>query len=367
MPFGDYYKGRRVLVTGHTGFKGSWLAEWLLELGADVTGIALPPPTEPSLFKALGLESKLHHHIGNIRDASAVKKVVEKAKPDFVFHLAAQSLVRDSYAEPVETYATNVMGTINLLEALRGVSAPCAAVFVTSDKCYENHESGRSYREEDPLGGSDPYSSSKAAAEIAIASWRRSFFRNSNAGIASGRAGNVIGGGDWAANRIVPDAIRALQANEPIPVRNPAAQRPWQHVLEPLSGYLHLGATIYRSLDSDASRNNDLLGAFNFGPPDGSNQSVETLVERILSEWPGSWNDHSDPNAVHEAKLLHLSIEKASRMLGWNPVWEFGETADRTVSWYRQASDGVDAVELTASDIVDYEAKARSRGLAWSR
>jgi CDP-glucose 4,6-dehydratase len=358
MPFADAYRGRRVLVTGHTGFKGSWLSEWLLGLGAEVSGLALPPPTNPSLFEALGLENRLHHHIGDIRDAGFVRRTVSKAQPDFVFHLAAQSLVRESYQHPDDTYAINVFGTINLLEALRDVPHTCAVVIVTSDKCYENREWSRGYREEDPLGGADPYSSSKAACEIAVASWRRSFFSKHPVRIATGRAGNVIGGGDWALDRLVPDAIRALHHNSPIAVRNKSASRPWQHVLEPLSGYLHLAAQMH-----DSSTH---CSAFNFGPPEESSQTVEELVNEVVATWPGTWEDRRDPNAVHEARLLSLSIDKAFEELGWKPVWEFGETVERSVNWYRGSFNGEDAISLTQCDISDYVAAARAMQLGWA-
>ena len=247
--FCGLYAGKRVLVTGHTGFKGSWLCEWLLGLGAKVTGYSLSPPTQPALFEQLGLAGRLRHIIGDIRDLPGLSRALRKARPDFVFHLAAQPLVRDSYANPVETFAVNLMGTVHVLEALRSVRHPCAAVFITTDKCYENREWAYGYREDDPLGGSDPYSASKGAAELAISSYRRSFFGSHPVRIASARAGNVIGGGDWAVDRIVPDCMRALEKGKPIPVRNPKATRPWQHVLEPLSGYLWLGACLAGSAE----------------------------------------------------------------------------------------------------------------------
>ena len=258
--FSGIYRGKSVLVTGHTGFKGAWLAEWLLALGARVHGYALESPTEPALFHQLGLADRLQHELGDVRDAAGVRQSVARAQPDFVFHLAAQALVRGSYVQPLETYATNVLGTANVLDALRTLEKPCAAVFITTDKCYENREWVHGYREEDPLGGHDPYSSSKAAAEIAIASWRRAFFREHPVRIASARAGNVIGGGDWASDRIVPDCIRSLQAGQPIAVRNPNATRPWQHVLEPLSGYLGLGALLGGQRSEVRGRRSEVRG-----------------------------------------------------------------------------------------------------------
>ncbi len=256
MAFGELYRGKRVLLTGHTGFKGAWLAEWLLALGAEVTGLALPPSTTPALFDQLELAPRLTPRLGDIRDLAVVRQAVEAAQPDFVFHLAAQPLVRLSYAQPVETYATNVLGTVHVLEAVRLAQRPCTVIAITTDKCYENREWVHSYREEDALGGHDPYSSSKGAAELAISAYRRSFFAapDSPVRLASGRAGNVIGGGDWALDRIVPDCIRAVRRGERIAVRNKVATRPWQHVLEPLSGYLQLGAAIHQaSLNSQLS------------------------------------------------------------------------------------------------------------------
>lgn len=397
------YSGKRVLVTGHTGFKGAWLCEWLLALGADVTGLGLPPNTTPSLFDQLGLAGRVHHHTGDIRDPATVRRVLAEADPDFVFHLAAQPLVRLSYREPVETYATNVMGTVHLLDALRerqdrrrltsfsptatgGRAAKnrldgrstCAAVFITTDKCYANRNLPNGYREDDPMGGYDPYSSSKGCAELAIASFRDSFFNPAGptaplVGIASARAGNVIGGGDWAEDRIVPDCMRCLARGEPVPVRNPHATRPWQHVLEPLGGYLLLGARIHAALAAahhpdhastpfqistfnfpSPSPLADLCSAFNFGPALPSNQPVRRLVEEVLRCWPGSWVDQSDPRAPHEARLLNLAIDKAFHLLGWQPAWNFAATVRHTVDWYRAVHDGADAGPLTREQIRQY-------------
>lgn len=357
-----------MLVTGHTGFKGSWLCEWLLQLGADVTGFALAPPTEPSLYDQLGLASRLRDIRGDIRDLAAVRHAVDEAQPDFIFHLAAQPLVRLSYEQPVETYATNVMGTINVLQALRELRKPCPAVMVTTDKCYENREWVHGYREGDPLGGHDPYSSSKAAAEIAIGAWRRSFFQNHPVKIASARAGNVIGGGDWAQDRIVPDCIRALQQEQPIPVRNKHATRPWQHVLEPLSGYLWLAACLSGAGFSLQAPCSMLESAFNFGPRHESNRSVAELVTEVLKCWPGRWEDKSDSNAMHEAALLQLSTEKAHARLRWSPVWSFPQAVEHTVKWYRTAAEKPDpaACELTSAQIDQYTAQACKAGLPWA-
>lgn len=366
--FNQAYKGKRVLVTGHTGFKGAWLAEWLLGLGAKVTGLALPPATEPALFDQLGLAGRLDHRIGDIRDLATVRAVVAECQPDYVFHLAAQALVRLSYEQPVETYATNVMGTAHVLEALRLAKKPCTVIAITTDKCYENREWVHSYREEDPMGGYDPYSSSKGAAELVINAYRRSFFSAGATGpairLASARAGNVIGGGDWATDRIVPDCIRALQQGQAIPVRNKVATRPWQHVLEPLSGYLWLGAQLGVAAPGTAT---PLASAFNFGPALTANRTVAALVQEVLKHWPGRWEDRSDPLAVHEAKLLNLATDKAHHFLHWQPVWPFEQTIAETVAWYQaQQAGDQDLHTLTSRQIAEYTAAARHRGLPWA-
>jgi CDP-glucose 4,6-dehydratase len=367
MPFANTYRGKRVFLTGHTGFKGAWLAEWLLSLGAEVTGFALEPPTTPSLFRQLALSSRLTHLNGDIRDLSAVQEAFRQAAPDFVFHLAAQPLVRLSYNQPVETYATNVMGTVNLLEAVRLAGRACTVVAITTDKCYENKNWVHSYREEDPMGGYDPYSSSKGAAELVISAYRRSYFSgpNSVVRLASVRAGNVIGGGDWALDRIVPDCIRALRDGTPIAVRNKIATRPWQHVLEPLSGYLLLGACLADpNLSPFASQ---LNAAFNFGPSLASNRTVAELVQEIVKHWPGHWEDKSDPEAVHEAKLLNLSTDKAHHFLNWSPVWPFAETIKQTIDWYRLAdSAATDIHALTTVQLNAYTTAAKSAGNRWA-
>jgi CDP-glucose 4,6-dehydratase len=395
MAFANIYKGKRVLLTGHTGFKGAWLSEWLISLGAEVTGFSLPPPTSPSLFAQLGLASRLRHIEGDVRDLAGVRAALEQARPDFVFHLAAQPLVRLSYDQPVETYAVNIMGTVNVLEAVRLAAHPCTVVAITTDKCYENREWVHSYREEDPMGGYDPYSSSKGAAELVIAAYRRSFFTTAASPVvrlASARAGNVIGGGDWALDRIVPDCIRALQRGDAIPVRNKVATRPWQHVLEPLSGYLWLGACLANPKLSPF--NSQLTSGFNFGPALASNRTVAELVQEILIHWPGRWEDRSDPHSPHEAKLLNLATDKAHHFLGWSPAWLFAETIARTVEWYRAATecgngspqplDGAScrpvqqtprpetAVAtpslhaLTSSHIAAYTDAARAAGIVWA-
>jgi len=379
QPFSGLYAGKTVWLSGATGFKGSWLAEWLLSLGARVHGYSLRPDTTPALFDQLRLEERIENEIADVRDPAAVRKSIEKAQPDFVFHLAAQALVRYSYEHPLETYATNVMGTAHVLEALRSLEKNCAAVIVTTDKCYENREMDYAYAEEDHLGGHDPYSSSKGAAEIVISAYRRSFFGQSPVRIASARAGNVIGGGDWALDRIVPDCIRALQRGEAIAVRNPAATRPWQHVLEPLSGYLWLAArlsanatTDHRPLTSALRPPSSVLcpldSAFNFGPEKEANRNVGELVCEVLKSWPGRWDDQSNPNDFHEAKLLMLSTAKAKKILHWQPTWKFETAIARTVEWYRGVNENAASAErLTQRQITEYVVAAAKQGVSWAR
>lgn len=355
------FEGRRVFVTGHTGFKGSWLCQWLLGLGAQVCGYSLAPDTAPSLFAQLGLAKRLKHHVGDVRDAEALCAAIREFQPDYVFHLAAQPLVRRSYSEPAQTFEVNVMGTVHVLEALRALNSPCAAVMVTTDKVYENPETGCAFAEGDRLGGSDPYSASKAAAELAIHSYRKSFFSDSDCpvALASARAGNVIGGGDWATDRIVPDCIRALIRREPIQVRNPQAIRPWQHVLEPLSGYLLLAQKLSR-----AGGGGKLADAFNFGPILASSQPVAALVQELLKHWEGSWVVHSDPKAPHESGKLQLSTSKALNNLGWQPRWNFNTTIEKTALWYRDVERGCDPLELTNRQIAEYSSCVAADGVA---
>ena len=356
----DFWCGKRVLLTGHTGFKGSWLLLWLLELGAEVWGYSLDADPTPNLFRLLEPEinkeykftNHFHNYRGDITALNTLSSFVAEAQPDVVFHLAAQALVRTSYADPLGTWAANVQGSLNLLEALKPLNKQCAVVMITTDKVYENKEWIFGYRENDPLGGHDPYSASKAAAEIAIASWRASFcgtalHQTPHLRIATARAGNVIGGGDWATDRIVPDAIRSLARGEPIPVRNPAATRPWQHVLEPLGGYLRLAEALISESDSPCE-------AFNFGPPLASNCTVGELVETVLKHWPGEWIDQSDPNAPHEANLLHLQIDKAHHQLDWQPRWDYATTIERTVNWYRAQHNGASALACCLADMNSY-------------
>ncbi|MCK9588176.1 MAG: CDP-glucose 4,6-dehydratase [Terrimicrobiaceae bacterium] len=364
------FSGKKVWLSGVSGFKGAWLAEWLLSLGAEIRGFSLAPPTTPSLFEQTGLRSRIVWDCADLRVADAVKKSLTCSRPDFVFHLAAQPLVRLSYKEPAGTWETNVMGTINVLESLRHLSDPCVAVMITTDKCYENREWLHGYREEDALGGYDPYSSSKAACELAIASWRRSFFKDHPARVVSARAGNVIGGGDWAPDRIVPDCIRALGNGEAIPVRNKTATRPWQHVLEPLGGYLLLASKIAGASDLPSSLSELLsaaapaAAAFNFGPPLDSNRTVSDVVREILKHWAGEWVDKSDPDAPHEAGKLNLATDKAFHLLGWQPRWDFQTTVEKTVSWYREAATcrtPGDVSALTRRQIGEYE-EEKQRG-----
>lgn len=339
-------------MTGHTGFKGSWLCEWLLSLGAEVYGFSNGIPTRPSLFAQLHLARRIKADIrGDVRDREAVRKTILSVKPDFVFHLAAQPLVRLSYEQPVETFDTNVMGTVNVLDALRFLKRKCSAVMITTDKCYENRETKRPYREDDPMGGYDPYSCSKGCDELVISSYRRSFFNSPavNVWIASARAGNVIGGGDWAKDRIIPDCFRALQRGEPIPVRNKVSTRPWQHVLEPLSGYLTLGAALDARQDFAK-----VASGFNFGPNPNANRTVKEVVEELLKHAKGKWVDKSDPNAVHEAGLLNLNITKVRKVLDWKPTWDFEETIAKTVEWYVSIAEGKRATELTSRQILEY-------------
>jgi CDP-glucose 4,6-dehydratase len=335
----EAFADRRVLVTGHTGFKGSWLALVLGELGARTSGFALPPPTSPSHFELAAVAQGLaRHDVGDVRDLDALGAAIDASDPEVVFHLAAQAIVRESYATPLDTFATNVMGTANVLEVVRRRARPCVVVVVTSDKAYENVGQPWGYRECDPLGGHDPYSASKGAAEIVAASYRRSFFppeRVAEHGvkIATARAGNVIGGGDWARDRIVVDAVRALDAGLPVPVRNPDSIRPWQHVLESVHGYLQLAE---RLLGSDDPR---LASAWNFGPLPGDELSVAAFVERFCDAWGGGrWADAAERGAKHEAAVLRLSIDKAVAQLGFRPRWRVEHAIERTARWYRRWS-----------------------------
>jgi CDP-glucose 4,6-dehydratase len=355
--FGNTYAGRRVLVTGHTGFKGSWLCQWLLQLGAVVRGYALQPPTTPSLFDSLKLSDRLQDVRADVRDAALLRTHVADFQPEFVFHLAAQPLVRYSYQQPVETYETNVLGTVYLLEALRQWNQPCAVVVVTTDKCYENREWCYGYREIDPMGGADPYSSSKGMAELAVSAWRRSYWADARIRLASARAGNVIGGGDWALDRIVPDCIRALQAGQPVDVRNPAATRPWQHVLDPLAGYLLLASRLdVRTVGAAAAAG--MCDGYNFGPAVESSRPVRDVVQTLLQHIPGTWRNLQTGPAVHEAGLLHLCTDKARHVLGWQPIWDFAQSMFRTAEWYSEYARTGDAEGLVNRQLAAFQQAA---------
>jgi CDP-glucose 4,6-dehydratase len=360
--FGEGFAGERVFVTGDTGFKGAWLAYWLTRLGADVTGYALDPPTSPSLFDALDLGGELRHLTGDVRDRDRLVAEVQAATPSVIFHLAALALVRGAYVSPRETFEINVMGTVNVLEAVRSCQSVRAVVIVTTDKVYQNAETGTPFREGDPLGGTDPYGASKGAAELVTAAYRASFFGDSVA-IASARAGNVIGGGDWAPDRIIPDSVRALVAGEPIVVRNPDAVRPWQHVLEPLSGYLQLGAVL---LDQGSR----YAGAWNFGPTEErSNEPVRWVVDQFIGQWgSGSWAPYQGTEVQpHEAQRLSLDSGKARELLGWAPVWDSKTAVGRTAAWYRAYHRAPDrARELVEDELGAYLADAKVAGLPWA-
>lgn len=353
--FNNIYKGKSVLVIGHTGFKGSWLTLWLKELAANVSGYALTPPTDPNLFETLKLEKKIDHTIGDIRDLEKLAGVFERVNPEIVFHLAAQPIVRLSYAEPKLTYETNVIGTVNVFECVRRTKSVRAVVNVTTDKCYENKECDYGYREEDPMGGYDPYSSSKACSEIVTAAYRSSYFnpkdhgRAHNVALATARAGNVIGGGDFALDRLVPDCARALGTSETIITRNPGATRPWQHVLEPISGYLLLAQ---RMLEEPTR----FCQAWNFGPNDESIVTVEEIIKKSIGFWgKGSYKIVPDPK-LHEANLLKLDISKARRELSWQPRYTIDAALQKTIEWYREFYNGnlANVYELTLQQIMEY-------------
>jgi|SaaInlStandDraft_7_1057024.scaffolds.fasta_scaffold01570_8 CDP-glucose 4,6-dehydratase len=365
--FGGVFQNKKIFVTGHTGFQGSWLTLWLKSLGAKVTGYSLLPPTKPSLFEILQLKQDINHIVGDVRDHSFLQKCLIKHKPDIVFHLAAQPLVRLSYEKPVDTFHTNIMGTVNLLEAIRNTQSVKAGIIITSDKCYENKEWGFAYRENDPLGGFDPYSASKGATEIVTSSYSRSFFHSNNKkrkiGIATVRAGNVIGGGDWAQDRIVPDCIRSIYSGKQILIRNPKSIRPWQHVLEPISGMLLLASKLW---DNPHSYNE----SWNFGPNLSTNVTVKELVIQIIKELKQkpNWKDVSKntKSAVHEANFLRLDSTKANNLLGWRQTYDNKETISETTSWYQNYIKKTEMKKFTLLQIKKYVEKAKHMNAAWA-
>ncbi|NOY81738.1 MAG: CDP-glucose 4,6-dehydratase [Kiritimatiellaeota bacterium] len=365
--FADQYRNRRVLVTGHTGFKGAWLSLWLKEeLEAEVIGFSLAPPTEPNLFSLISGNTFVREYRADVRSLDALTTALRQSAPEIIFHMAAQALVRRSYQDPMETFTTNALGTANLLEAVRTLQLPATVIVVTSDKCYENQEWFHGYRETDPLGGRDVYSMSKAAAELVASAWARSFFaRNPQLGhVATARAGNVLGGGDFAEDRILPDCYRALAAGRPIEIRCPDSVRPWQHVLDCLSGYLWLGARLAMepSLAPGAA-------AFNFGPSGHSHRSVRELVEAVLKQWPGTLKIAGAGEETPEAGLLSLDTGKAAALLGWQPTWDFEQTVRYTVDWYRRyhAAPSASTVrDLCIEQIATFQENGRRCRAAWS-
>jgi CDP-glucose 4,6-dehydratase len=355
--FGGVYAGRRVLVTGHTGFKGSWLVLWLRELGARVTGLALDPDTQPSHWNLLGFDD-LADHRTDLRDAGALRNVFDDHRPEIVFHLAAQPLVRRSYRDPVDTFSSNVTGLINLFEAVRACPSVRVVVNATTDKVYAEQAAPEGYRETDPLGGHDPYSTSKACAELMSACYRKSFFEASGASVqvATARAGNVIGGGDWAEDRLVPDLVKSALAGRPLLLRNPEAVRPWQHVLEPLSGYLRLGQMLWKS--------QEFVGAWNFGPGATGEVSVQSLAAQLGAHWPALRIERDAGAHPHEAAILRLNCEKATRQLAWRPVWNIDTALARTADWYRRFHESGQL--CSAGDLVAYIDDALRLGLEWT-
>lgn len=343
------YAGKTVLVTGDTGFKGSWLCEWLMSLGANVHGYALEPPTRPSLFEKLFLRKRIaSHQFGDVSDTGGTRQAIIRVSPDYVFHLAAQPIVHTGYAWPVMTYASNVMGTVNVLDGIRTLKKPCSVVVVTSDKCYDNKHWSYGYRESDSLGGDDPYSSSKAMAEIAVRAYRCSYFNDGTVRVATARAGNVIGGGDWSLHRIVPDCMKALGNDESIVVRNPEYTRPWQHVLDALYGYMLLMAKMSEHHDVE------LESAFNFGPD--ADRTVQDLVEEIIKHWPGKWRKFDHESIMHESGRLSVCTDKAKRLLRWTPVWNFETSVRHTAEWYRgERNSRVDVCAMTQRQIKEFE------------
>ena len=345
----DFWCGKRVFLTGHTGFKGSWLSLWLHSLGAEVYGLALAPPTKPNLFTVAQVaDCMASHTVGDIRDLATAQKAIEAAQPDVVIHMAAQSLVRLSYAEPVETYAINVMGTVHVLESARRTPSVKAIVVVTTDKCYENKEWSWGYRENEPIGGHDPYSNSKGCVELVTSAYRSSFLQSQGTAVATARAGNVIGGGDWAADRLVPDILRAFEQNDPVNVRNPHAIRPWQHVLEPLSGYLTLAERLY-------TKGQPFAEGWNFGPTDDDARPVQWIVEHMVNSWGQGASWHQDNRThPHEANYLKLDISKAKARLDWEPRWSLQQALSTIIEWHRAYKAGLDMRTVSLDQIATY-------------
>ena len=345
----DFWRGKRVFLTGHNGFKGSWISLWLQSMGAELHGLALQPPTAPALFDEARIASGMQSTIGDIRDYPTVLAAMQACKPDIIIHMAAQPLVRYSYQEPVETFATNVMGTVHVLEAARQVGTAKAVINVTTDKCYENKEWVWGYREDEPMGGHDPYSNSKGCSELVTSAYRQSFFEQSGIALASARAGNVIGGGDWAADRLVPDILRAFENSQPVIIRNPHAIRPWQHVLEPLAGYLILAEQLY-------AKGQHFAGGWNFGPHDEDARPVQWIVERMVNAWgnEASWQlDNGDH--PHEANYLKLDISKAKAKINWQPRWRLGIALDKIIDWHHSWLGKTDIQNTCLQQISDYQ------------
>jgi CDP-glucose 4,6-dehydratase len=355
----SFWRGKRVFLTGHTGFKGSWLSLWLQSMGAELHGLALTPPTTPNLFTAAQVATGMTSStIGDIRDLATVQKAMRASQADIVIHMAAQPLVRLSYAEPVETYATNVMGTVHVLESARQTPTVKAIVVVTTDKCYENKEWAWGYREDEPMGGHDPYSNSKGCSELVTSAYRRSFFQEQGIGVATARAGNVIGGGDWAADRLVPDILRAFEQNQPVVIRNPHATRPWQHVLEPLSGYLSLAEHLYTEGQAFAE-------GWNFGPNDDDAQPVQWIVEHMVRSWGNgaSWQQDGGTHP-HEANYLKLDISKAKTRLGWQPRWPLARALAHITTWHQAWLAHEDMKKLCLAQIQQYSQAANYKDKA---
>lgn len=353
-----FWKGKRVFLTGHTGFKGSWLSLWLQWLGAEVTGYALKPSTNPSLFEVANVAAGMHSIIGDVRDLDSLQKAIQDSSPDIVIHMAAQPLVRYSYSNPVETYATNVMGSVHILESVRNTKSVKAVVNVTSDKCYENKEWVWGYREDEAMGGYDPYSNSKGCAELVTSAFRSSFFnpddyKEHGVAVASARAGNVIGGGDWAGDRLIPDFIRAIVAGETVVIRSPNAIRPWQHVLEPLSGYLVLAEKLYNN-------GNQFAEAWNFGPSDSDAKSVGWIINELVINWADRASFRVDASAANfrEANFLKLDSSKARMQLGWQPQWDAAETIKRICAWHKAHLNGQDMKAYALGEIQQYQSSA---------